>query len=106
MSLGQRRNLYIVSTGKEQFLIAGDANNTCLISKLNGISSEGAEIKPATANSYSGTLSRSEKSFKETLSALPKQNYMDKTVLGIQSSILKEKTGNSVIKNIADILTK
>ena len=37
MSLGQRKNLYIVSTGKEQFLIAGDVDKTTLISKLENV---------------------------------------------------------------------
>ena len=34
MSLGPRKTLYIVSTGREKFLIAGDADRTSLISKL------------------------------------------------------------------------
>ena len=38
MSLGQRKNLYIVSTGKEQFLLASDVDKTNLISKLESIS--------------------------------------------------------------------
>ena len=122
ISLGQRKNLYIVSTGKEQFLIAGDVNNTCLISKLSGLGGENqvvnigssalaevgsVEIKPnETKKPCFAAKIGGGKSFQETLSSLPKQNYMDKSVLGIQSSILSEKSGSSVIKNIADILTK
>ena len=34
ISLAPRKTLYIVSAGKEKFLIAGDVNNTTLISKL------------------------------------------------------------------------
>ncbi len=34
MSLGQRKTLYIVSAGREKFLIAGDVDKTSLISKL------------------------------------------------------------------------
>ena len=104
ISLGQRKNLYIVSTGKEQFLIAGDVNNTCLISKLNGLGGNETEVR-SPANLFNDTKPQ-EESFKETLSSIPKQSYMDKSVLGIKSSILNEKSGNSVIKNIADILTK
>ena len=37
ISLGQRKNLFIVSTGNEQFLIAGDVDKTCLISKLENL---------------------------------------------------------------------
>jgi flagellar biogenesis protein FliO len=36
ISLGPRKNLYIVSVGDEKFLIAGDAERTNLISKLVG----------------------------------------------------------------------
>jgi flagellar biogenesis protein FliO len=106
ISLGQRKNLYIVSTGKEQFLIAGDVNNTCLISRLNGLGSAEEDTKPAVINFHNNSENISGKTFKETLSSLPKQNYMDKSVLGIKSSLLNEKSNNSVIKNIADILTK
>lgn len=40
MSLGQRKTLYIVSAGKEKFLIAGDVDKTSLISKLDTQESE------------------------------------------------------------------
>ncbi len=96
ISLGQRKNLYIVSTGKEQFLIAGDVNSTCLISKLEGLNELKNEslqdIKPLPV------------SFQDTLNSLPKQNYMDKSNIGIKSSLLREKTSNSVIKNLAEIM--
>ena len=32
ISLGQRKSMFIISTGKEQFLVASDVNNTSLIS--------------------------------------------------------------------------
>ena len=35
LSLGPRKTLYIVSAGKERFLIAGDTDKTNLISKLD-----------------------------------------------------------------------
>ena len=95
ISLGQRKNLYIVSTGKEQFLIAGDVNNTCLISKL-----EELEAKTITDMKENPAIS----SFKETLENLPKQSYMDKTNIGINSRIMKKKSNGSVIKNLAEIM--
>lgn len=93
ISLGQRKNLYIVSTGKEQFLIAGDVNNTCLISKLDGLE---------TKNNIG--INESVGSFKETLESLPKSSYMDRTNIGINSSILNKKSNSSVIKNLAEII--
>lgn len=35
ISLGARKNLYIIAAGKEKFLIASDVDRTNLISKLN-----------------------------------------------------------------------
>ena len=95
ISLGQRKNLYIVSTGKEQFLIAGDVNNTCLISKL-----EGLEAKNNIG------INESIGSFKETLDNLPKQSYMDRTNIGINSSLMNKKSNSSVMKNLAEIIKK
>ena len=95
ISLGQRKNLYIVSTGKEQFLIAGDVNNTCLISKLEGLNNASEPLKEVKTQTLS---------FKETLNTIPKESYMDKTNIGIKSSLLNKKTNTSVMRNLADIL--
>lgn len=96
ISLGQRKNLFIVSTGKEQFLIAGDVNNTSLISKIENINSINAE----TLNDFQPDI----KSFGKTLENLQKHRYTGKNEIGINSSALNKKTNNSVIKNFADIL--
>ena len=77
MPLGQRKNLYIVSTGKEQFLIASDIDKTTLISKLDDVEKEPVKIP--------------ETSFKETLNAMPKPGFMDKSNIGIRSSMLNKK---------------
>jgi len=95
ISLGQRKNLFIVSTGKEEFLIAGDVNNTCLISKIDNVSS-------AIPNSLNELQSGN--SYKEILNNLPKQSYADKKDIGIKTSALNKKSNNSVIKSFADIL--
>ena len=107
ISLGQRKTLYIVSTGKEQFLIAGDVNNTCLISKLeNRVSSDICGNVPQNKDLLDNPKPITS-SFKETLASLPKQeNYADKSGIGIRSSIISgnKTTNKSVIKNIAEIL--
>ena len=85
MSLGPRKTLYIVSTGREKFLIAGDVDKTTLISKLN--SQESVELKEESV----------------------KTDYSTDTNIGINSSILSNQTksaNHSVIKTIADILRK
>ena len=110
ISLGQRKNLYIVSTGKEQFLIAGDVNNTCPISKLdavggNAILSNAQAIERESINEFN-TNTVTPKSFKDTLNSLPKTEFMDKSNIGIKSSLLREKTSGSVMKNIAEIMRK
>lgn len=79
MSLGQRKNLFIVSTGREQFLIASDVDKTTLISKLETTSEQEPEYKPE------------QPSFKETMDTLPKPSFMDKSNIGIRSSMLSKK---------------
>ncbi len=76
MSLGQRKMLYIVSTGTENFLIAGDSDKTTLISKLDKL-----EIKPETIKSV-----QSQETFQETIDMLSKPCYMDKS--GLRSTIV------------------
>ena len=100
ISLGQRKNLFIVSTGKEQFLIAGDVNNTCLISKIDNV---GTVIKNNSENQDSSEDKKTVfNSFKETLANLPKQNYKEKSNIGIRSSVSNKKTEGSVIRSLAE----
>lgn len=100
ISLGQRKNLFIVSTGKEQFLIAGDVNNTCLISKIDNV---GTIVRQEKENQdITEYVKPVTNSFKETLNDLPKQNYMDKSNIGIKSCMLHDKTENSVMRNLAE----
>ena len=92
MSLGQRKMLYIVSTGRERFLIAGDVDKTTLISKLDDFESNNA-IKSAP-----------EISFKETMASLPKPNISNKHMdIGINSSLIHK---GSVMKNLAEKISK
>ena len=97
MSLGPRKTLYIVSAGKEKFLIAGDVDKTSLISKL--------EDNISTQEISTSVIIEKEdfpvKSFKETLNTLPKKsNYIDKSNLGIRST--QNKPYDSVMKNLAE----
>ena len=98
MSLAPRKTLYIVSTGSEKFLIAADVDKTTLISKLDNI--QNFEV---------------EATFKETLDNLPKaepkkfeyshkSHYMDRSKLGINSSMLNPRVEKSVIKSLAEKL--
>jgi flagellar biogenesis protein FliO len=79
MSLGQRKMLYIVSTGTENFLVAGDSDKTTLISKLDKL-----EIRPESLQTAEPVQSR--ETFKETIDMLSKPCYMDKS--GIRSTII------------------
>ena len=94
LSLGPRKTLYIVSAGEEKFLIAGDVDKTSLISKL-GEKTEENILTPEIKNNYSQT------SFKEMVENHDKK-YIDYAGLGIKPS--RTKNGNSVMKNIAEIL--
>ena len=93
ISIGQRKNLFIVSTGKEQFLIAGDVNNTCLISKIDNV---GGIARNENVENVQPVIS----SFKETLDSLPKQNNTDKT------NLFSNKPKGSVMRNLAEIMRK
>ena len=141
LNLAPRKTLYIVSTGREKFLIAGDVDKTSLISKLEtsedsaSASISGAtsreefskeelpiakNINLAAAREYSkfgetapnrfekleGFQTNSQKSmtFQETMSKLSKPSFMDKSNIGIKSSMLSSKNvaNRSVLKNLAE----
>ena len=53
LSLGQRKTLYIVSAGKEKFLIAGDTDKTSLISKLDSYEEEAFQIRNNNQKNHS-----------------------------------------------------
>lgn len=121
MSLGPRKTLYIVSTGREKFLIAGDADRTNLISKLEsseetilnslqestfdvpsprGRAREGASLNPNPEVQVKTTSTPT--NFQQTMSHLARASYMDKGV-GINSSMLHKsdnKNNNSVLRNM------
>lgn len=87
LSIAPRKTLYIVSTGQEKFLIAGDVSKTTLISKLQDTAPK--ETIPSVV----------ETSFQETMASLPKSKYMDRANLGIKSS--QNSPYTSVMKNLA-----
>ena len=107
MSIGQRKNLLIVSTGKEQFLIASDVDKTSLISKLNDLSEEEKGLSYSKCELNQNDFSEgTQKSFKDTMKTLSRPSYMDKSNIGIHSSILKQKSSENVIRNLAEIMRK
>ena len=112
LTIGQRKTLYIVSAGTEKFLIAGDVDRTCLISKLDNTEEPISAIATVenedfSTRSFSNDYStNSDNSFKDTMVSLTKPNFMDKSGLGMRSTSLgkqmKNSTYNSVIRNIAE----
>ena len=87
LSLGPRKTLYIVSAGKEKFLIAGDVDKTTLISKLE--TNEKKQEIPSCSD------------FKATMDNLEEKiSYMDKRNIGIYST--KNKPYDAVMKNLAE----
>lgn len=87
LSIAPRKTLYIVSTGQEKFLIAGDVSKTTLIAKLQDTAPK--ETIPSVV----------ETSFQETMASLPKSKYMDRANLGIKSS--QNSPYSSVMKSLA-----
>lgn len=89
LSLAPRKTLYVVSTGREKFLIAGDVSHTTLISKLSDSEQKDTVEIPSVV----------ETSFQETMASIPKSKYMDRANLGIKSS--QNSPYTSVMKNLA-----
>ena len=151
LNLAPRKTLYIVSTGREKFLIAGDVDKTNLISKLetaedygaayevrndrmgensSDLSLTGKHLTPTLsskerefpdlanlaqvpsprgrvreeANPVGANLNSTPMTFQETMSKLPKPSFMDKSDIGIKSSMLNSKNagGKSVLRNLAE----
>ena len=117
LNIGQRKMLYVVSAGKEKFLIAGDTDRTTLISKLESFEepiSAIAEIENEdfSTKSYSDHNKNLEKeqnrriSFRDTLSVLSKPNYIDKRGLGLKTGIMSKQKSeaaySSVIRSLAE----
>ena len=99
LSLGARKTLYIVSAGEEKFLIAGDTDRTSLISKLNtkpNCEEKISAIVTAESSDYST------KSFEETIKPLPKQSYIDRSIVGIHST--QATPYNSVMRSMVSKL--
>ncbi|MBD9223655.1 hypothetical protein EGQ24_07130 [bacterium] len=130
LNLAPRKTLYIVSTGREKFLIAGDVDKTSLISKLQTAEDCGADVSRIDfSTSYEmhndnlldkqvsqvpsprgkvreGAFQeiQSPMTFQETMSKLPKPSFMDKSDIGIKSSMLNSKNVNrkSVMRNLVE----
>ena len=112
MSLAPRKNLYIISAGEEKFLIAGDADKTTLISKLESTlhqQERSLEIPQNKNNDIEELFSKTnELSFRDALSSVPqsrKHSYMDTSNIGIKNSMLSSNNDTnytSVIRNLAE----
>ena len=100
LNLTPRKTLYVISVGKEKFLIAGDAERTSLISKLESIhDSKNESYAPSEIITNNQVYTNN--NFKDTMRELSiKDNYMDKNILGINST--KTSPYDSVIKSLAE----
>lgn len=106
LTIAPRKTLYVVSAGREKFLIAGDVSKTTLISKLENQETDIHKQHFETNNfeNIEDVETISHKSFKDTMASLPKSRYMDKSNIGINSSILtnrKDTPYTSVIRSLA-----
>lgn len=90
LTIGPRKTLYVISAGEEKFLIAGDVDKTCLISKL------GEKVSLSNSNNNYETENDFSKNYESSI----EQRYIDKKNLGIYSD--KNKPYSSVMKNLAE----
>ena len=100
MSLGPRKTLYIVSVGSEKFLIAGDVDKTTLISKLE------TSIPAETSVKTEEPIAKEPSAFQSTMSSLAKSTFMDRSNIGINSSMITQNKNKSVMRNLAEVLRK
>jgi len=100
MSIGPRKNLYIVAAGQEKFLIAGDVDRTTLISKLSPVQNYEDKIPAIVTDDNTNFPTQS---FKETMSMQPlKNDYTDKSDLKYQTkSSVSDTPYTAVLKNLA-----
>ena len=102
LTIAPRKTLYVISTGKEKFLIAGDVGKTALISRLESAKEDMGIpdiVKVNEIDEKSGKIT-----FQETMASIPKSKYMDKSNIGIHSSMLtkgSETPYTSVIRSLA-----
>ena len=87
MSLGARKTLYIIEADGEKFLIAGDADRTSLISKLESENIRRQISASVSANGLTETVQR-------------KPNYADRTICGITG--VNKSPYESVVKNLTE----
>ena len=104
LSIGPRKTLYIISAGEEKFLIAGDVDKTCLISKL-GSSTEIVEQIPSPRGRVSeeAELSNCSEnlSFQSLIENKPtRTSYIDRSIVGNYKT--QNKPYDSVMKNLAE----
>ncbi len=62
ISIGPRKELFVVRAGNERFLVASDVGRTSLISKLNSNSNYVEEVREITQNSHKQNNMNSSKS--------------------------------------------
>ena len=98
MSLAPRKTLYIVSTGSEKFLIAADVDKTTLVSKLDNV--QNFEVEAIFKETLENLPNTDMKKFDYS----PRSHYMDRSKLGINSSMLNPRGDKSVIKSLAEKL--
>ncbi len=103
LTIAPRKTLYVISTGREKFLIAGDVGKTALISKLESAKDE-MVIPDIPKSNLDLSENTAKMTFQETMANLPKSKYMDKSNIGINSSMLtnrRETPYTSVIRSLA-----
>ena len=91
MNLGARKTLYIVEANSEKFLIAGDAERTSLISKLECPDLNNLSFADSNKKIYSDTN-------------INKINYADKTVCGITG--VNNSPYSATAKNLYEKIVK
>ena len=97
ISIGARKNLLVVSVGKEKFLIASDADRTALISKLEDENVTIQSTLPKVADIHNDYEIK--KYQDRDLARLKRKNIIDESIITIGD---QNKSYNSVMRNLAE----
>ncbi|MCQ2739835.1 MAG: flagellar biosynthetic protein FliO [bacterium] len=98
LSLGARKNLYVISAGQENFLIASDAERTTFLTKLRNKSDCENSI-PAIASEETDKYATQSYTNIGKMSANRSQ-YIDSSIINMNTKY--KMSGNSVMRSLAE----
>ena len=99
ISIGPRKELFVVRAGNEKFLVASDVGRTSLISKLNSNSNYVEEVREITQNSKS-ILNSQNREQTSSIDDLPEIVSLSKQNRPVMANHQPKKVFKNIVNNI------